>query len=117
MIDEHTAVTMESVNEDDNSDSKVVIHPLDERLAAVAVKAATRTWRGSEGALSREMRSMVTMDEAFLSRWLGVWMLARSNPRNLRPSLAACLNAVLRPCLLTASDEELPSIVNVSVVK
>lgn len=86
--------------------------PLDLRHLEVASRSAIRTWAGEEGALSREMRGTEAVSESFLSRWLGRWMLARSNPKRLRGRLAGQLETVVRPALIAAPDVELPALVS-----
>ena len=78
----------------------------------VACRSAIRTWAGREGQLSRELRAMSIISEEFLSRWLGLWMLARSNPKPYRPALAAQLGSEVLPQCLTASDKEMPELVS-----
>ena len=63
--------------------------PLDMHHLEVAARSAIRTWAGGEGRMSREIRELGVIDEAFLSRWLGLWMLARSNPTPYRPDRGA----------------------------
>jgi hypothetical protein len=89
------------------------LFPLDMNHLEVAARSAIRTWDGEEGALSREMRATDTVSEAFLSRWLGRWMLARSNPTRLRAALAGQLETVVRPALIAATDAELAGLVPV----
>jgi hypothetical protein len=62
--------------------------------------------------MSREIRELGVIDEAFLRRWLGLWMLARSNPTRHRPLLAELLGTVLRPALTEAPEEGLPALVS-----
>lgn len=85
---------------------------IDQRFLEVAARSAIHTWAGKEGALSRELRALQTISEAFLSKWLGRWMLARSNPIPYRPLLAAQLEAVVRPALIGATEESLPTLVS-----
>jgi hypothetical protein len=77
----------------------------------VAARSAVRTWAGGEGIMSREVQERGVIDQAFLRRWLGLWMLARANPRPYRASLAEKLGTVLRPALLGATEERLPALV------
>lgn len=93
--------------------AKPPLFPLDMNHLEVAARSAIRTWDGEEGALSREMRATDTVSEAFLSRWLGRWMLARSNPTRLRAALAGQLETVVRPALIAAKDAELAGLVPV----
>lgn len=85
--------------------------PLDRSHLEVAARSAIRTWAGGEGRMSREIREMSVIDEAFLRRWLGLWMLARSNARVYRPRLAAELGAMVRPALIAAPEERLPALI------
>lgn len=87
------------------------IFPLDVSHLEVAARSAIRTWAGGEGRMSREIQNLGVIDEAFLRRWLGLWMLARSNPRAYRPRLAAELGAVVRPTLIEAPEERLPVLI------
>ena len=86
--------------------------PLDLAHLEVAARSAIRTWAGKEGQMSRELRELGVIDEAFLRRWLDLWMLARSNPISYRPLLAAELGTVVRPALIAASEEQLPALVS-----
>lgn len=84
---------------------------LDHYHLNLAARSAIRTWAQGEGQMSRELRALRAIDENFLRRWLGLWMLARSNPRAYRPRLAAQLDAVRR-ALIEASKESLPALVS-----
>ena len=86
--------------------------PLDLHHLEVAARSAIRTWAGGEGRMSREIRELGAIDEAFLRRWLGLWMLARSNPTPYRPLLAGELGTVVRPALIAAPEEQLPALVS-----
>jgi len=86
--------------------------PLDLHHLEVAARSAIRTWAWGEGRMSREIRELGAIDEAFLRRWLGLWMLARSNPTPYRPLLAAELGTVVRPALIAAPEEQLPTLVS-----
>lgn len=77
----------------------------------VAARSAIRTWAREEGRMSREIRELVVIDEEFLRHWLGVWMLARSNPTPYRRLLASELGTVVRPALIAAPEERLPALV------
>ena len=84
--------------------------PLDLSHLEVAARSAIRTWAGGEGRMSREIRELGAIDEAFLRRWLGLWMLARANALVYRPRLAAELGTVVRPALIAAPEERLPAL-------
>ena len=86
--------------------------PLDLSHLEVAARSAIRTWAGGEGRMSREIRELGAIDEAFLRRWLGLWMLARANALVYRPRLAAELGTVVRPALIAAPEERLPALVS-----
>jgi hypothetical protein len=75
----------------------------------VAARSAVRNWAGEEGALSRDMRAMGPISEAFLRRWLGRWRLARSNPTRLRSQLARQLEGVVRSAVIEADETDLPT--------
>lgn len=85
--------------------------PLDLSHLKVAARSAIRTWAGEEGRMSREIRELVVIDEEFLQHWLGVWMLARSNPTPYRRLLARELGTVVRPALIAAPEERLLALV------
>jgi hypothetical protein len=76
-----------------------------------AAEAAIEAWAGREGALASELRSTPIISESFLKRWMGIWMLARSNPVCLRPALASFLTVHARPLIVKAKDDELPLLV------
>lgn len=87
--------------------------PYDKEKLRVAAVSAIHTWAGGEGELSREMLlPNFALTEEFLRRWLGRWMLARANPKNLRPKLAAQLRDVVRPTLMRSADKELPALIS-----
>lgn len=74
-------------------------------LFETAAHEAIRRWKGLEGQLAMEVRDRDRIDEDFLRRWLGAWMLARSNPRPLRVALAASLHDARRRVQEAANGE------------
>jgi hypothetical protein len=85
--------------------------PVDKHKLEVAARSAIRTWAGKEGTMSRQLRAGEAITEAFLQRWLGHWMLARSNPVSLRAALATELQTTVRPALIEATEDRLPQLV------
>jgi hypothetical protein len=83
----------------------------------LACRTAVQAWQGPEGDLSRELQSTKNITEDFLRSWLGYWMLARSNPRDYRADLAHFLTQSARPRIRSASDEELPALIEVLTVE
>ena len=75
----------------------------------LAAKAAIQTWTLKEEEISKQTLTVTRITEDFLQRWLGYWMLARSNPRSLRASLAEGLNDKVRPILIDSVMSDLPS--------
>ena len=86
--------------------------PFDRCLLTIAGCAAIRAWLCNEGHLAKKLQNPSTrIDPQFLSRWLGLWMLARSNPVIYRDKLAKTLE-VIRPALFEASASNLPGLVD-----
>jgi len=77
----------------------------------IAACEAIRSW-ANEGSLANKLRQTETITEQFLSRWLGLWRLARANPLNLRTGLVQSLNESVRPRIMKSSAEELPALVS-----
>jgi hypothetical protein len=77
----------------------------------LAAQSAIKTWKGSEGALAQELQATSIISDDFLRRWLGVWMLARSNPKTYRTELASFLSEQAKPRITAASEAQLPTLV------
>jgi hypothetical protein len=77
----------------------------------LAARSAINSWKGSEGELARELQATSIITDDFLRRWLGLWMLARSNPKTHRTALAAFLSNAAKPRIAAASDAQLPALV------
>lgn len=75
----------------------------------IAASAAIKTWAGSEGEMSKNLRQSKTITEDFLRGWLSLWMLARSNPKLHREQLATFLTKVARPAILSTEEDLLPA--------
>lgn len=67
--------------------------------AELAARAAVACWNGSEGTHALAVRSTNELDLETLTRFLNVWMLARSNPLERRAGLLAFLNQHAMPAL------------------
>tara|TARA_B100001093_G_scaffold503019_1_gene556765 strand:+ start:368 stop:1027 length:660 start_codon:yes stop_codon:yes gene_type:complete len=76
------------------------------RLAAYE---AIRTWDLSERQICEDTKNTSDVTIVFLKKWLGYWMLARSNPLHLREKLSLHLQQSTRPSLIAVQDENLPN--------
>jgi hypothetical protein len=77
----------------------------------LATSAAQRSWEMTEGVFHYRMAANPKFDESGLQEWLSIWMLSRTNPRNLRHSLLNFFNNEAIPLILTTNPSNGFSIV------
>jgi len=77
----------------------------------IAAKAAINCWQGNEGSLSKRIQESLAIDTDLLRHWLGTWMLARSNPKVLRKTLAEQLTS-LKVTIAGTEPDKLPGLIS-----
>mgnify|MGYP006863220111 FL=1 len=77
----------------------------------IAAKAAINCWQGNEGRLSKGIQESLVIDTDLLRHWLGTWMLARSNPKVLRKTLAEKLTS-LKGTIAATEPDRLPGLIS-----
>jgi len=77
----------------------------------IAAEAAINCWQGNEGTFSKRIQESLVIDTDLLTHWLGTWMLARSNPRVLRKTLAEQLTS-LKVTISDTEPDRLPRLIS-----